>query len=204
MRASAPSRRRRGLQRRQPGARRGEEAIAPRQPGGPPTHLVIGRILAPWGRRGEVRAEIITEFPERFSRLRQVAVGPDLRVYGVQSARLHKGNVVLKLEGIDDPEQAATLRGDYLYVPLSEAEPLSEGQYYHYQILGLDVYTTSGKHLGPITEIIETGSNDVYVVSRDGQEILIPALPDVLQEIDLEHRRMIVSLPPGLAGEEEA
>jgi 16S rRNA processing protein RimM len=151
-----------------------------------------------------VRAEVLTGFPERFSLLREVHVGPGRKPYRLQSARLHKGNVVLKLEGVDDPGQAAGLRGELLYVPLAEAMPLGEHEYYHYQILGLDVYTTGGRHLGAISDILETGSNDVYVVHADSQEVLIPALADVVQEVDLEHRRLIVTLPPGLLEEEEA
>ena len=203
MTASSPGpRQRSGRARRPAGARpRGEPREAP---GETPTHLVIGRILAPWGYRGQVRAEILTDFPERFSRLQEVDVGAEHRRYRVQSAHRQKGSVVLKLEGVDDPDQAGELRGEYLYVPLGEAMPLGKDEYYHYQILGLRVYTDDGRHLGPITEILETGSNDVYVVRADGREILIPALADVVQEIDLEHRRLIVALPPGLMEEEEA
>ncbi len=178
--------------------------VAPPAPQPGPTHLIVGRVLAPWGQRGEIRAEILTDFPERFSQLREIAVGEERRPYRVQGARLHKGQVVLKLEGIDDPEQAAELRNEYLYVPLAEAMPLGEHQYYHYQILGLEVYTTAGEHLGPVTEILETGSNDVYVVRGREREILIPALASVVQEVDLEHRRLLVTLPPGLLEEEEA
>ena len=169
-----------------------------------PTHLVVGRVLAPWGARGEVRAQVLTQFPERFAALQEIIVGEEHRVFRLRSARLHKGNVVLKLEGIDSPEQAAALRGELLYVPLSEAMPLGEHEYYHYQILGLDVYTVQGEHLGSVTDILETGSNDVYVVQGRGREVLIPALADVVQEVDLEHRRLVVVLPPGLVDEEEA
>ncbi|MDI7276066.1 MAG: ribosome maturation factor RimM [Anaerolineae bacterium] len=164
----------------------------------------MGRVLAPWGARGEVRAQVLTQFPERFAALHEITVGEERRVFRLQSARLHKGNVVLKLEGIDSPEQAAALRGELLYVPLSEAMPLGEHEYYHYQILGLDVYTVQGEHLGSVTDILETGSNDVYVVQGRGREVLIPALADVVQEVDLEHRRLVVVLPPGLVDEEEA
>ncbi len=176
-------------------------------PGAPraeaPTHLIIGRVLAPWGHRGEVRVEIMTDFPERFSRLEEVLVGEAHAPYRLQSARLHKGNAILKLEGIDNPEQAAALRGELLFIPVSEAMPLGEDQYYHYQILGLDVWTRDGRYLGRVSEILETGANDVYVV-RNGREVLIPALADVVQEVDLAGHRMIVTLPPGLVEEEEA
>ena len=177
-------------------------------PGAPraeaPTHLVVGRVLAPWGHRGEVRVEIMTDFPERFSSLEEVLVGEDHVPYRLQSARRHKGNVVLKLEGVDSPEQAATLRGELLYIPVSEAMPLGQDQYYYYQILGLDVWTREGRHLGQVTDILETGANDVYVVRDGGREVLIPALADVVQEVDLAGQRMIVTLPPGLVEEEEA
>lgn len=168
-----------------------------------PTHLVVGRILAPWGYRGQVRAEILTDFPERFARLREIAVGEAYKPYRLLSARLHKGGVILQLEGVDSPEKAAELRGKFLYVPISEAMPLPEGTYYQHQILGLEVYTTSGDLLGSVTEILETGANDVYVVRNGGREVLIPALADVV-EYDLEHHRLVVALPPGLLEEEEA
>ncbi len=180
----------------------GEAAGAVR--GEAPTHLIIGRVAAPWGHRGEVRVKVETDFPERFADLRTVYVGADLKPYRVEGARLHKGDVVLKLAGVDDPDQAAALRGDLLYVPVSEAVPLGKDEYYHYQILGLDVYTTLGEHLGQVSEILETGGNDVYVVSGIGREVLIPALAHVVQEVDLEHHRLVVTLPPGLLGEEEA
>ncbi len=169
-----------------------------------PRHLVIGQVLAPWGRRGEVRVQIMTDFPERFARLQEVLVGEEHRPYRLQSARLHRGNAVLKFEGIDNPEDAAALRGEMLYIPVSEAMPLGEDQYYYYQILGLDVWTREGRHLGRIVDILETGANDVYVVEGEAGEVLIPALADVVQEVDLEGRRMIVTLLPGLVEEEEA
>lgn len=169
-----------------------------------PTHLAIGRVLAPWGHRGEIRVEILTDFPERFGQLREVQVGEDLRPYPLESARLHKGNAILKLGGVADPSQAAELRGEILYVPLSEAVPLGEHEYYHHQILGLDVFTADGQPLGQVTEILETGSNDVYVARDGGREVLIPALVTVIREVDLEHHRLVVALPPGLLDEEEA
>lgn len=182
-----------------------------RQPGGvaastvPPSHLVIGRIKAPWGHRGQVRAEVLTDFPERFLQMAEILVGEQHRPYRLSAARLHKGDVILKLEGVEDPEQAAELAGEYLYVPVAEAMPLAPDTYYHYQILGLEVYTASGELLGQVTDILETGANDVYVVRKDaGQEILIPALADVIQDVDLEHHRIIVTLPPGLVEEEKA
>ncbi len=171
----------------------------------PPSHLIIGRVRASWGRRGEVRAEVLTDFPERFGQMTRILVGEEHRPYRLSSARLQQGEAILKLEGIDTPEQAGELRGEFLYVPVAEAMPLATDVYYHYQILGLEVYTTSGKFLGQVTDILETGANDVYVVrNANRREVLIPALAEVVQEVDLEHHRMLVTPPPGLVEEEEA
>ncbi|MGQ9682383.1 MAG: ribosome maturation factor RimM [Anaerolineae bacterium] len=170
-----------------------------------PTHLIVGRVLAPWGYRGQVRVEILTDFPERFGAMREIVAGPDMTVYHLQAARLYRGQVLLKLEGIDSPEQAAALlQGQYLYVPVAEAMPLGPDQYYHYQILGLDVFTDAGWHLGRIVDILETGANDVYVVDADGREVLIPAVAHVVREVNLEQRRLIITPIPGLIDEEEA
>jgi len=169
-----------------------------------PTHLVVGRVLAPWGHRGEVRAEILTDFPERFSGMEHIFVGEDRVPYRVESARLHKGNVVLKLEGVNNPDDAERLRGALLFVPVEEAVPLGEDEYYYHQIMGLEVWTVDGRFLGQVTEILETGANDVYVAERDGREVLIPAVADVVQEVDLNRHRLVVSLPPGLLEDEEA
>ena len=184
---------------------RGEAGLGRREPPREePAYLVVGRVLAPWGHRGEVRAEILTDFPKRFSGMERIFVGDDLVPYRVQSARLHKGNVVLKLEGIDNPDQAERLRGALLYVPVAEAVPLGKDQYYQHQIMGLEVWTVDGRYLGRVSEILETGANDVYVAERDGREVLIPAVAEVVQEVDLEHHRLVVKLLPGLLEGEEA
>ncbi len=105
----------------------------------------------------------------------------------------------MKFAGYDTPEAAAKLRGQVVQILAEEAAPLPQGQYYHHQIVGLEVFTTEGERLGAVEEILETGANDVYLVRRDdGREILLPAIQDVIQEIDLEHKRMVVRLMPGL------
>jgi 16S rRNA processing protein RimM len=163
-----------------------------------PTHLVIGRILGPHGVRGEVRVEILTDFSERFDLLKTVYVGEELDAMVVEGCRTRVGKALLKLKGCDSRDAVDKLRGRLVQVPIDEAVPLGEDEYYLYEVLGLEAHTVDGEYLGHVVEILDTGSNDVYIV-RDGEkEILIPALSDVVTNVDLEAGRIEVQLPKGL------
>lgn len=171
-----------------------------------PRYLVIGRVVRPWGIRGEVKVEIISDSPERFSLLRRVYLGPQAVPFIVEGVRFQQAAAILKLKGCRDRTGAEKLRGQLVQIPIEEAMPLEEDEYYEHQIIGLDVWTARGEHLGKVEEIIFTGSNDVYVVrgqacpehSRRGREILIPAIEDVVLEINLAQGRMVVELMEGL------
>jgi len=107
--------------------------------------------------------------------------------------------VLLKLAGCDDCNAAEALRDLLVQVAIEDALPLEEGECWLYQVLGLEVWTTDGERLGLVQEVLETGANDVYVVQdRRGQQVLIPALKNVVLEIDLDAGRMLVELPAGL------
>jgi 16S rRNA processing protein RimM len=163
-----------------------------------PTRLIIGRVLKPFGVRGELKIEILTEFPERFASLRQVFLGDDAKSFAVEAARLHSGAALIKLAGIDTPEDAAKLREQLVYVAHADAVKLPENQVYLYQLIGLRVQTRDGKVLGAITDVLDTRANDVYIVNDGTREILLPAIPDVVKEINLERGEMIVELIDGL------
>lgn len=163
-----------------------------------PRYLAIARIVRPWGLRGELKAEILTEDPNRFEQLETVYLGARFEPYGLESARLHKNAVRLKLAGCDDPDAAEALRGVWVYVAPKDALPLEEDEYWVYQIVGLEVWSIEGEHLGVVSEVLETSANDVYVVRGGGKECLLPALEDVILEIDLDEGRMLVALPEGL------
>ena len=107
------------------------------------------------------------------------------------------GRPVLKLSGIDDRNESETLRGKLLEVPESELMRLPQDTYFQHQIVGLEAVTTDGRKLGTIAEILQTGSNDVYVVKGE-REHLIPAIGDVVKEVDLEAGRLVVDAIPGL------
>jgi 16S rRNA processing protein RimM len=163
-----------------------------------PTHLVIGRILGPHGVSGEVKVEVLTDFPERFEVLKTVYLGEELTAATVMACRMHGRRALLKLAGCGDREAAGRLRGQVIQVPTDEAMPLGDEEYYLYEIMGLEARTTEGEYLGRVVEIIDTGSNDVYVVRNGDQEILIPALSDVVTKVDLEEGRIEVQLLKGL------
>jgi 16S rRNA processing protein RimM len=130
--------------------------------------------------------------------LETVYLGEELVPAVVEGRQLHARRAVLKLEGVDQRAEAEKLRGLLIQVPVDEAVPLDQGEYYLYQIVGLEVWTKEGEYLGRVAEVLETGSNDVYVVREGGREILIPALSDVVLEVDLEENRMEVHLMEGL------
>ncbi len=163
-------------------------------------YLAIGRIIRAHGLRGEVSAVVLTDFPERFETTEWVYLGDEFEAtpYRLESYRWHKQNVLLTLTGVTDRTQAEDLRGQYVQVPIEEAVPLPEGAYYHYQLVGLQVKDTAGEALGTIKDIMETGANDVYVVDNDGQELLLPAIPDVIKSIDIANGVMIVQVIDGL------
>jgi 16S rRNA processing protein RimM len=116
----------------------------------------------------------------------------------IESARWQKGMAYLRLSGIDDREAAAELGGRLLSIPESELEPLPEGQYYRFQLIGLSVVSRDGEELGRVTEVLSTGANDVYVVRGERGELLLPATDEVVREIDLETGRMLIDVLPGL------
>ncbi|MCL4533964.1 MAG: ribosome maturation factor RimM [Bacteroidetes bacterium] len=164
----------------------------------PPSHLVVAQVVAPWGLKGDVKARVLTDFPQRFRRGLQVFLGEAKTPYVVDRARLQRGWLILKLRGCDTQEQAGKLRDALVYVAAADAVTLPEGQYYWHQIIGLRVKTANGEDLGVVGDILTTGSNDVYVVQGPRGEILVPALDDVIQRVDLEAGQLVVDLPEGL------
>lgn len=164
-----------------------------------PSHLVIGRITRPHGVHGEVRATIHTEEPDRFHQLDQVLVGEEkLKPTTVKSIRFHQKIVILKFEDCTTREQAENLRGEWLLVPIEDAIPLDDGEFFLYQLIGLDVRTIEGRDLGIVKDILQTGANDVFVVQGPDGEFLLPDIADVVLNIDLDSNLVLVQLPAGL------
>lgn len=161
-----------------------------------PRFLTIGRVVAPWGIKGAVKVEVTTDFPERFATGKTVYLNEQPRQ--IEWSQRSRQMLIVKLAGIDTREQAEKLRQAELEIPAAEAMPLPAGEYYQYQILGLEVWTRTGRHLGRVVDILATGSNDVYVVDTTQGEVLIPAIQDVVLDIDLDQRRMTIEPIEGL------
>jgi len=161
--------------------------------------------VAAHGLRGEVRCALHTDFPDRFTpglRLWVVPRGKEPWPSRVRRARWHesKALLILALEGVQGRDQARELTGAMLEVDERDAVPLPEGVYYEHQIIGLRVVSTDGRDLGTVQDILHTGANDVY----ETPVCLIPAIADVVQEIDVERGQIVVKIIPGLLGEDDA
>lgn len=155
--------------------------------------IVIGKIGAPHGIRGEVRITPLTDFPGRFENLRMVFVEEQEIV--IERMQYHHRFIILKFAGVNDRSAAELFKGKLLHVDRKDVPPLEPGEYYAFDVIGLKVTDEVQGELGEIVEILKTGSNDVYIAKQNGQETLIPALKSVVLQIDLENGRMQVCLP---------
>ena len=170
---------------------------------GEPALFVVGKIRRPHGVEGEAFVEIYSDFPERLGPKMLIFVGAAHQPLTIRKRRPHKDGLLLAFEDITTPEQVGLLRNQMISIPAADRPPLPEGEYYHHQILGLSVVDEDAKELGKLAEILETGANDVYVVTRDdGTELLLPAISDVVLDVDLPRKTMRVHLLPGLIREE--
>ena len=162
-----------------------------------PHHVVVGRVASAHGVSGGIRVHVLSDVPHRFDYGRPLHI--DGRSHLItRSAPAPNGQMILQLQGIDSVDAARGLVGQQVTVPQAAVPQPQEGEYYHFQILGIRVQTEEGECLGRVREILETGSNDVYVVSGESGEILIPALTEVIQEVRLDQGLMIVKLLEGL------
>ncbi len=162
-------------------------------------HVAVGRVLASRGLAGEVKVRPLTDRQDLFAAGQELWVGDSLR--RIETAGWHKSHVYLKLSGIDSAEAAEELRGQSLSLPEALLGPLPEGHFYHFQIVGMQVYDGGGRHLGEIREVLTTGGNDVYVVRGEQGEILLPAIDDVVREVDVAAGRVVVEPMEGMLPE---
>lgn len=164
-------------------------------------YFEIGKIVNTQGLKGDVRVIPMTDDPKRFNNLKSVEVFfPTFsKTYNIEKVRLHKQFVILKFENIDDINEAEVLRGGMIKIPEEMSLPLNEDEYYIRDIYGLKVITVEGEDLGKVKDIIFTGANDVYVVSKEGEkDLLIPAIKQCIINVDTKDKIMTVKLLEGL------
>ncbi|MGB9977030.1 ribosome maturation factor RimM [Thermovenabulum sp.] len=165
-------------------------------------YITVGRIISPWGVRGQVKVEPLTDDIQRFKNLKEVFYEQENYLEKLvikEVIFLKKAFVVLKFEGVDDVKEAEKFRNKYIMVHRKDAVKLPEGRYFICDIIGLKVYTVDEEYLGEIINVIQTGANDVYVIkNNENKEILIPAIKEVVKNIDIEKGIMFIFPMEGL------
>ncbi|EYE89320.1 16S rRNA-processing protein RimM [Fervidicella metallireducens AeB] len=163
--------------------------------------LKVGQIINTHGIRGEVKVYPLTDDVKRFSSLKKVFIKKDEEYIPieVQGVKYIKNLVILKLSGIEDMNEAMRYKNVFLYVDRENAVELSEDTYFIADLIGIEVIEEDGRKLGNIVSVFSTGSNDVYEIKQEnGKTFLIPAIKEVVKNVDIENKKMIVKLLEGL------
>lgn len=160
--------------------------------------VAVGRITRAHGVHGEVSVLPLTEVTERFAPGSSLLLEDEDRRLIVASSRPNRDRVLVRFEGIADRTEAEKLRDRVLLAEAATSPPLESGTFWVHEVVGLEVVTEDGRSLGRIREVLLNPANDVWVADADGREVLIPAIRDVVREVDLEAGRIVIHLLPGL------
>ncbi len=163
--------------------------------------VAIAKIVRTRGLKGEVVAELLTDFPDRFDALETVtALSPagDRSELTIEKFWFQSGRVILKFEGYDTIERGEELRGFEICVPESEAVELETGEFFDWQLEGCIVEDTAGQTIGEVRELMRTGGTELLVVAGETKEYLIPFAESICVEVDIENKRIKIDPPEGL------
>jgi len=163
-------------------------------------YFEVGQIVNTFGIKGQLKVKPFTDDMERFEELKTVYICKknEMKKVEIEDVKYNKQCVLLKVKGIEDLTEAEN-KGLFLKIDRKDAKKLPKDTYFIADILGLEVYTDEGELLGKVDDIFPTGANDVYVVKNElGKQILLPSIPEVIKEIDLEKGKVIVHLIEGL------
>lgn len=163
--------------------------------------LKVGVITTTHGVRGEVKVFPTTEDAGRFLELEYVFLdtGREMKKLFIENVKFYKNLAILKFEGIDNINDIEKYKGRELWIPREEAQELDEDEYYIADLLGMDVFLEDGSLFGTLKDVMETGANDVYVVTaKDGREVLLPAIKECILSVDVEKNMMTIHLMKGL------
>lgn len=163
--------------------------------------LLIGRIVSPFGVRGQLKFAAVTDRPDYIRRhVRTLYLGAQRATYTLAKLHEHKpGLFILGLRGVDSHEAAEELRGEDVYINAAEAAPLDKDEYFLHQLVGLTVQLEDGQELGKVREVLETGASDVLVIARPGQpDALVPMAREFIIELNVAQGRLVVRPIEGL------
>lgn len=160
--------------------------------------LAVGRISGVWGLLGHVRVRVITNNDSRFTVGNHFYI--DDTMFECLDLLLSGSSLIVKFSGIYERSDAQLLVGKLIEINFSDAPILPDGEYYYHEIVGIEVWTNAGLYLGKISEILDTGSNDVYVVESANGQLLIPAIADVIESFNISAGKAVISPIKGLFG----
>jgi 16S rRNA processing protein RimM len=167
--------------------------------------IAVGRITRTHGVHGEVAVLPLSQVQARFEPGSRLLAGPEHRPVTVGSARPHRSRLLVSFDGITDRTQAAELAGGYLFISAADVAPPPPGEFWPHDLVGCRVETQAGMELGRLEEVIHGPANDIWVArSEGGGEVLIPALKDVVLDVDVAGGRVLVADVPGLTVPEKA
>ena len=164
-------------------------------------YFEIGQIVNHFGIKGMVKVNPFTDDISKFENLKSVLVEKNGKLVDIQieEVKYSKNQIILKLKGIDTVEEAEKYRGCYIKIARKDTKKLPKDTYFIADLIGLTVYTDENILLGKVEDIYNSGANDIYVIkSDDGKQILLPAIKEVIKQIDLEQEKIMVHLIKGL------
>ncbi len=164
-----------------------------------PVFVLVGKLRKPHGIRGEVRMSVLTDFPELISSGKMVYVGERHQSYTVSAIRWHGGDLLVSFKELPDRTAVEIFRNVMVYMKSEDMPELPEGEFYTHELIGLEVVTDQGTKLGKLKEVLITGANDVYLVeSPEQKDLLLPAIDEVILDIDHDKGVIQVHILPGL------
>ena len=164
-------------------------------------YLEIGQIVNTNGLKGFLKVKPLTDDTTRFEKLKTIYIqkAKELIGFKIQEVKYNKQSVLLKLEGIDDITEAEKYKNFYIKISKENAVELEKNSYFIVHIIGCQVYTDENEYLGNVVDVFQTGSNDVYTLKNsEGKEILIPAIKEVIKNVDIKNKKIVIHLMDGL------
>lgn len=161
-------------------------------------YIKVGKIVNTHGVKGYIKCIPLTDDLERFEELEYVYTEKDNIKRTIDDVWYQKGLVCLKLKDIDDMDKAESFKDTYISIVEDQLRVLPEDSYYLFDLEGIDVYSNNGDYIGKISEVYQTGANDVYEVKNNKNSYLIPAIKDVVKSVNVQDKKMIINVIEGL------